>query len=444
MVPRRTWLKGLSLLMVMVSGGTVLSFVLLFEASNITWMYTYGGAGSDYVHHIIARNNGEFVLEGNINGSQLLGLDAAGAVRWNDSTIDSIFDLNVVSTSDGGLLLLGTRGLRFDELYVCRLDAQRVVMWEQTFDHPHADLIPYQIYTPAAMQTTDGDFLVASLVADSHVVARERTWVLRLNSNGFPLWNVSYYSHAIFLPNLLQLSDKNIVLAGPEFWGEDAILLSLDLNGTLLWNQTYGGSGPDCIYSALQTKDGGFALAGYTKSFGAGERDAWLLRTDSQGHLLWYRTYGGAASDETRSIVQTEDEGFALAGTTESFGAGESDAWLLRTDAKGDILWEQTYGGASSDMANALLQTADEGFVLAGRTESFGDERGDAWVFKTDKFGHISQLPSFLASLMVIGWVLSIGGALGFGILTADHFLRSRKAKEPSPTNSEDSLSRVP
>jgi len=156
--------------------------------------------------------------------------------------------------------------------------------------------------------------------------------------------------------------------------------------GDMQWQQTYGGSDFDGINSVIQTADGGFALAGYTYSYGAGGMDVWLVRTDARGVPQWQQTYGGSHYDYANAVIKTADGGFALAGCTESFGPGKYyyyNAWLVKTDADGNVEWQQTYGGSDWDGANSVIETADGGFALAGITASYGAGGYDAWLVKT-------------------------------------------------------------
>jgi hypothetical protein len=115
------------------------------------------------------------------------------------------------------------------------------------------------------------------------------------------------------------------------------------------WSKTYGGTDDDTAFALVQAVDGGYALAGSTDSFGAGAVDFWLVKTDADGVALWNRTYGGARYDYAAALVQTADSGYALAGCTRSFGAGAVDFWLVKTDADGVAQWNMTYGGAADD-----------------------------------------------------------------------------------------------
>jgi hypothetical protein len=161
--------------------------------------------------------------------------------------------------------------------------------------------------------------------------------------------------------------------------------------GNVQWNKTYGGTNNDEAYALLQTTDEGYALAGSTDSFGAGGYDFWLVKTDGLGNVEWNKTYGGAGADYARALVRTVDGGYALAGYTDSFGAGSYDFWLVKTDAFGGVQWNKTYGRADLDYAQAMVGTVDGGYALAGRTPaSFGGiSTRDFWLVKTDGLGNV-------------------------------------------------------
>jgi len=154
-----------------------------------------------------------------------------------------------------------------------------------------------------------------------------------------------------------------------------------------LWTRTYGGGDWDYGYCVQQTQDGGYVVTGYTNSFGAGEKDVYLIRTDPYGDSLWARTYGDTGSEEGRAVEQTADGGYVIAGWTESFGAGGFDVYLVKTDMNGEILWTKTYGGGSDDYGYSVQQTSDSGYVIVGKTYSFGVGSSDIYAIKTDQNG---------------------------------------------------------
>ena len=191
--------------------------------------------------------------------------------------------------------------------------------------------------------------------------------------------------------SVVQTNDGGYVVAGytDSFGagGFDVYLIKTDAAGDTLWTRTYGGANSDHGTSVVQANDGGYFVAGYTESFGAGEADVYLIRTDAAGDTLWTRTFGGAESDYGHSLVQTDDGGCAIAGRTESFGSGGTDFYLIKTDASGDTLWTKTFGGTDRDSGFSVVQTADGGYVVAGLTESFGAGRADVYLIKTDASG---------------------------------------------------------
>ncbi len=130
------------------------------------------------------------------------------------------------------------------------------------------------------------------------------------------------------------------------------------------WEKSLGGSSGDFGGSVQQTTDGGYIVAGSTTSFGAGFYDIYLIKTDSNGDELWTQTFGGSSGDYGRSVQQTADGGYIVAGSTTSFGAGSNDVYLIKTDSNGDELWTQTFGGSSNDDGYSVQQTADGGILL--------------------------------------------------------------------------------
>jgi len=234
---------------------------------------------------------------------------------------------------------------------------------------------------------------------------------------GDTLWTRTYGgSHSDWGHSVQQTSDGGYVIAGWTLsFGAgrfDVYLVKTDSSGDSLWARTYGRSRSDYGYSVQQTSDGGYIIAGYTESFGPGGYDVWLLKADSSGHLLRTRTYGGSRTDCGYSVQQTSDGGYVIAGWTLSFGAGRGDVYLLKTDSSGDTLWTRTYGGSSDDIGYSVQQTADGGYIVAGRTRSFGAGDGDVYLIKTAG----EELPAVSIELIPDQWpvVVPRGGSFGF------------------------------
>ena len=153
--------------------------------------------------------------------------------------------------------------------------------------------------------------------------------------------------------------------------------------------RTYGGAGDDYAQAMLCLDDGSIVMAGSTSSSGSGDYDVFLLKTDKDGNELWQRTYGGADEDRGWALTRTGDGGFAIAGTTKSFGAGQNDGYLLRTDNEGNLLWQETYGAAGDDLIWGMTDLPGGGYMLAGITTSYGFGGQDVYLVRTDAGGNM-------------------------------------------------------
>lgn len=161
----------------------------------------------------------------------------------------------------------------------------------------------------------------------------------------------------------------------------DAFLMKIDSVGTFKWSYNYGGTGSDWGEKVILTKDSAFALAGHTNSFGAGGFDFYLVRTTIEGEPVWEQTYGGTNWDKAYSLIQLPDSGFALVGETYSFGEGERDVYIVRTDKNGEELWSTTWGGTLDDWATDV-DIHNDSLVISGITNSFGAGSSDGIVLK--------------------------------------------------------------
>jgi len=166
-------------------------------------------------------------------------------------------------------------------------------------------------------------------------------------------------------------------------------LLSLPVSvfAQIAFERTYGDSGYDAGYDARQTADGGYIVVGNTTCFGAGSTDVYLIKTDSLGDTLWTRAYGGSSGERGRCVRQTSDGGYIVVGRTRSFGAGDWDIYLIRADTAGNTIWTRTYGGTGSDMGYGVMQTLDGGYIIVGATGSFGGDTAGVYVVRTDAAG---------------------------------------------------------
>jgi len=191
--------------------------------------------------------------------------------------------------------------------------------------------------------------------------------------------------------SLIQTNDGGYAVAGgsKEGYSSDFWVIKLDSKGNKIWDKTYGGRDDDIAYSLIQTTDGGYAIAGKTRSYGVGNADFWVIKLDSKGNKIWDKTFGGRSIDIAYSLIQTTDGGYAVAGETKSYGAGYTDFWVIKLDSKGNKIWNKTFGGSSGgESATTIIQTTDGGYAVAGGTTSYSAGKTDFWVIKLDSEGN--------------------------------------------------------
>ena len=316
------------------------------------------------------------------------------AVAWH-KTFGGDTGNSIVVLPDGGFAVAGGTKLKdvlYEDVWVLRLDSTGKIVWDKTFGETKADSVSR---ANSIVALADGGFAVAGFTS-SKGAGHHDVWVLRLDGAGKILWDKTFGGpKADGANSIVALSDGGFAVAG---WSaskgagfQDAWVLRLDSTGRILWDKTY--SGPKYTHaganSIVATPDGGFAVAGSTQSNGAGGHDAWVLRLDSKGRRLWVKIFGGPNADRASSIVTLPDGGFAVAGTTSSKGSGNKDARVLRLDSAGKILWDKTFGGSKRDGASSIVALPDGGFAVAGFTSSKGAAKEDAWILRLDSIGRM-------------------------------------------------------
>ncbi len=174
----------------------------------------------------------------------------------------------------------------------------------------------------------------------------------------------------------------------------DLYLLKLDSMGQVKFQKTFGGVSNEIGKSVVQLSDSSYVMAGYTSSSGVGGYDVFLVKADKAGNLIWQKTYGGSDWDFANSMDTTADGGFIIAGTTYSYGKGNADGFVIKTDANGDTTWTKTFGGLKDDEFKSVIQTTDGNYALTGYTKSFNDSLGDGWIIRIDQTGNSTYTTS--------------------------------------------------
>ena len=261
--------------------------------------------------------------------------------------------------------------------------------WEKTLGGTDADV------GHGVQQTEDGGYIVVGTTWSS-VTGEHDVYLMRTYANGDKEWEKTFGGTDDDIGRAVQQTEDGGYIIVGETWsfapGEpDVYLIKTYADGDKEWEKTFGGGSLQFGYSVQQTEDGGYIVVGETWSFAPGvaePQNVYLIKTCANGDKEWEKTFGGTDVDVGLGVQQTTDGGYIITGLTRSFGAGEPDVYLIKTYANGDKEWEKTLGGADDDFGRAVQQTTDGGYIIAGITDSFGAGSSDVYLIKTDVDGN--------------------------------------------------------
>ncbi|MBU1650630.1 T9SS type A sorting domain-containing protein [bacterium] len=371
----------------------------IFAQPDTLWTKTFGGAGSDRGFIVRQTTDDGFILVGETNSFgagmydvYLVKTDASGIEQWNQTFGGSGLDYGscVQQTSDGGYIIVGGTtfyGAGGYDIYLIKTDASGTEQWSRTFGGSDFE----QGYS--VQQTSDGGYIVAGGSA-SFGAGSDDVYLIKTDASGNEQWSQTYGgSNSDWGYSVQQTSDGGYIITGITWsYGAgsyDIYLIKTDSLGFEQWSQTFGGIDDDYGYSVQQTDDGGYIVAGGIYSNGTGSMDVYLIKTDASGIEQWSQTFGGDGSDEGMSVQQTSDGGYIITGYTGVHP--DYDVYLFKTDGSGIEQWSQTFGGSSTDKGNCVQRTGDGGYIITGYTESYGAGNSDFWLIRLDSETGIIQ-----------------------------------------------------
>ena len=432
------------------------SFLYPQVAPKIEWQKCLGGSRDEdndpLLQTIIQTKDGGYIIAGQTNSNDgdvsgyhggydawVVKLNSSRSIEWQKCLGGSgTEDLNsIIQTSDKGYVVAGfttstdgdVSGIHGPDNHgqepdgwIVKLDSSGKIQWQKCIGSTSEDV------ACSIIQCLDGGYVVTgytSLGGDGDLTGNHGGfdgWIAKLNSSGNIEWvRCLGGSGADVLYSVIQTSDGGYAIGGAtnskdegflnhvDRFGNgtsDAWIVKLDSLGGFRWQKLLGGTGIDYAYSIIQTKDGGYAVAGETNSIDGdvsgnhGAYDAWVLSLDTAGSILWQKCLGGSIGDNALSIINTTDGGYAITGSTNSIdgdvsgkhgGVDTNDFWVVKLNSAGSIQWQKCLGGENNDEGFAIIQTKDGGYAISGRTYSNnGDVSGnhgekfpiDIWVVK--------------------------------------------------------------
>jgi hypothetical protein len=370
------------------------------SAAAIAFERIIGDVDADNAGSVQMTTDGGYIIAGSTTDqvnersiASLVKTDQYGNILWSKRYSESgpsSFG-RVLVTSDGGYLAVGntqTSETSKRNIYLVKTDQAGQMIWQKDYSFGNNDDI-----IRSMKKTSDGGYILGGDTRNTSGSSVKDALLLKVSADGTEEWHHSYNTGAGEEANdVEQTNDGGFVFTGSLSVGVsdfNIYLVKTDATGTSVWEKTLGGTEWENSHGIIVTEDNQFLITGYTQSEGAGRRDVLLMETDSAGTVLWQKTYGGSGNDEGGKVIRTTDQGYLIVGYTESYGAGEEDLYVVKTDNQGNQSWYKTYGGVNDDGASFVCQTPDDGFIISGGTSSFSKDR-DIYLLKVNSQGDVN------------------------------------------------------
>ena len=301
--------------------------------------------------------------------------------NWQQSSRD------IVETSDGGYIIVGfTENSILDDMnaYILKTNANGDTLWTKSYGGPEPEYV-YQI-----LPYQNNYFIIG--YSQSFGGGDYDVYLLKINQDGDTLWTKTYGGWGNEEGREIVLTaDNHLVFVGSSNSADlddlDIFITKIDLDGNEIWTKYFGGSEKEFGNCIKLCNDGGFIIGGETFSYDIGDGDAYLIRTNANGDTLWTKTYGGNLADEIKSIICNSDGTYTMAIRDSSTGSGDIDVEVMKTNSQGTIIWDKVYGSYDKDTPKTIYPTNDNGYIVGAITRSFGLINPDMWLLKLNADG---------------------------------------------------------
>ncbi len=374
----------------------ILILPLQAQIPDTSWTKTFGGSEADYGRQVQQTSDGGYIIFGFTNsfgaGMQdiyLIKTDSIGNLEWEKTygTNNTECGESGRQVADGGYIILATTSdAPFkDDAYLLKVNSSGDTIWSKRYGGSGQDMVR------EVQQTTDLGYIFVGFTGSfgPGILYGPNVYLVKTDSLGNQLWYRAYGDTTWDMGfSVQQTTDGGYIIAGITDYFHydtcDVYLIKTDANGDTVWSKTYGGSGEDYGERVRQTSDGGYIIVGESNSFGAGDYDIYVIKTDSLGNIQWTRTYGGQQDDCSMDVKEIPGRGYIIVGITASFGAGDYDVYLVRIYSNGDTVWTKTIGGSQTEYGRSICITNDNGYIVCGETSSYGAGALDVYLIKIE------------------------------------------------------------
>ncbi len=376
-----------------------------------TFEKAFGTPREDGAYDMAICPDGGFILAGFTtdmfydHGAYLVRTDVNGGFMWSKSIVfpgkyTELYAL--INTMDGGFL--GAGRIYEDNSgrsILIRMNSNGDTLWTRKYTFFSDEENAFTV-----IQTPDSGFVFCGTSYQGkgqNILWTQNIFIAKIDQYGNSLWfqTIGPPNSINLVSHIIQSSDDGFIICGQHDGladpGSEALLIKTNGQGIQQWYRTYGGVGRISYASCVnESPDGGYIICGsYFPSIYIlpGSGDLFLIKTQSNGDMIWSKTYGGDDRDLGYSVdIAADENGYIFCGSTMSFDNGDEDLYLLHTDLDGDSLWALNYGGAGYEIGYTVFTTNDDGYVACGLTDSFGTGMSDAYLVKTDKNGLITGI----------------------------------------------------